>query len=433
MLCNNIGVNDAGHLTFAGQDTVALAAKHQTPLYLMDEDKIRANCRLYKEAMSAYLGEGSYPLYASKAASFKHMYEIMKEEDMSIDLVSSGEICTAMKAGFPMERSFFHGNNKTDFDIAYAMDCGVGHFVVDNLTELEAVNAEATRRGIRQKVLLRITPGIDPHTYAAVATGKVDSKFGVAIETGQAEGFVRRALELPALELLGYHCHVGSQVFDEDGTVYLDAADIFLRFSAEMNRLCGFLPAVLNLGGGFGVRYTESDPQVDIPGNIRTIADHIRQRSAELEIPMPAILMEPGRSIVADAGMTLYSVGTVKEVKGYKNYVSIDGGMTDNPRFALYGSKYTLLSANAPLSPADFPCDVVGRCCESGDIIQPGVSLPQPERGDIIAVCTTGAYNYSMASNYNRIPRPAIVMLREGQDFVAVRRESLEDLLRNDV
>ena len=433
MLCNNIGVNDAGHLTFAGQDTVALAAKHQTPLYLMDEDKIRANCRLYTEAMSAYLGEGSYPLYASKAASFKHMYEIMKEEDMSIDLVSSGEICTAMKAGFPMERSFFHGNNKTDFDIAYAMDCGVGHFVVDNLTELEAVNAEATRRGIRQKVLLRITPGIDPHTYAAVATGKVDSKFGVAIETGQAEGFVRRALELPALELLGYHCHVGSQVFDEDGTVYLDAADIFLRFSAEMNRLCGFLPAVLNLGGGFGVRYTESDPQVDIPGNIRTIADHIRQRSAELEIPMPAILMEPGRSIVADAGMTLYSVGTVKEVKGYKNYVSIDGGMTDNPRFALYGSKYTLLSANAPLSPADFPCDVVGRCCESGDIIQPGVSLPRPERGDVIAVCTTGAYNYSMASNYNRIPRPAIVMLREGQDFVAVRRESLEDLLRNDV
>ena len=226
---------------------------------------------------------------------------------------------------------------------------------------------------------------------------------------------------------------MGSQVFDEDGTVYLDAADIFLRFSAEMHRLCGFLPAVLNLGGGFGVRYTESDPQVDIPGNIRTIADHIRQRSAELEIPMPAILMEPGRSIVADAGMTLYSVGTVKEVKGYKNYVSIDGGMTDNPRFALYGSKYTLLSANAPLSPADFPCDVVGRCCESGDIIQPGVSLPRPERGDVIAVCTTGAYNYSMASNYNRIPRPAIVMLREGQDFVAVRRESLEDLLRNDV
>ena len=383
--------------------------------------------------MTAYLGEGSYPLYASKAASFKHMYEIMKEEGMAIDLVSSGEVCTAMKAGFPMERSFFHGNNKTDFDITYAMDCGVGHFVVDNLYELEAVNDEAARRGIRQKILLRLTPGIDPHTYEAVATGKVDSKFGMAIETGQAEQILRRALELPALEVLGYHCHVGSQVFDEDGTVYLDAADIFLQFSADMNSRYGFLPAVLNLGGGFGVRYVESDPHVDIPGNIRTIADHIRQRSAQLQIPMPAILMEPGRSIVADAGMTLYSVGTLKEVPGYKNYVSIDGGMTDNPRYALYGSKYTVLSANAPLSEADFPCDVVGRCCESGDIIQPGVSLPKPKRGDIVAVCTTGAYNYSMASNYNRIPRPPIVMLREGKDFEAVRRESLEDLLRNDV
>ena len=433
MLCNNISVNDAGHLTFAGMDTVALANKYQTPLYLMDEDKIRANCRLYQKAMSAYLGEGSYPLYASKAASFKHMYEIMKEENMAIDLVSSGEICTAVKAGFPMERSFFHGNNKTDFDIAYAMDCGVGHFVIDNFYELEAVNDEAARRGIRQKVLLRLTPGIDPHTYEAVATGKVDSKFGIAIETGQAETFVRRALELPALELLGYHCHVGSQVFDEDGTVYLDAADIFLRFSADMNRLYGFLPTVLNLGGGFGVRYVESDPHVDIAENIRIIADHIRTVSAQLEIPMPAILMEPGRSIVADAGMTLYSAGTVKEVPGYKNYVSIDGGMTDNPRYALYESRYTVLSAAAPLAPADFSCDLVGRCCESGDIIQPGIALPRPERGDIIAVCTTGAYNYSMASNYNRIPRPPVVMLQGGRDFVAVKRESLEDLLRNDV
>ena len=433
MLCQNIGVNDAGHLTFAGLDTVALANKYQTPLYLMDEDRIRANCRLYKEAMAAYFGEGSYPLYASKAASFKHMYEIMKEEGMAIDLVSSGEICTAVKAGFPMERSFFHGNNKTDFDIRYAMDCGVGHFVVDNLYELEAVNEEALRRGIRQKILLRLTPGIDPHTYEAVATGKVDSKFGIAIETGQAEDFVRRALALPGVELLGYHCHVGSQVFDEDGTVYLDAAGIFLQFSADMKERYGFMPSVLNLGGGFGVRYAESDPHVDIPGNIRAIAHHVRTLSAQLNIPMPAILMEPGRSIVADAGMTLYAAGTVKEVPGYKNYVSIDGGMTDNPRYALYGSKYTVLSANAPLANADFPCDLVGRCCESGDIIQPGITLPRPQRGDIIAVCTTGAYNYSMSSNYNRIPRPPVVMLKGGRDFEAVRRESLEDLLRNDL
>ena len=222
-------------------------------------------------------------------------------------------------------------------------------------------------------------------------------------------------------------------LLDLDGTVYLDAADIFLQFSADMKARFGYVPAVLNLGGGYGVRYVESDSYVNIPANIRSVAEHIRARSAELELPMPAILMEPGRSIVADAGMTLYSVGTVKEIPGYKNYVSIDGGMTDNPRFALYGSAYTLLSAKDPKAEGDFPCDVVGRCCESGDIIQPDVKLPKMERGDILAVCTTGAYNYSMASNYNRVARPAMVMVTPETSYVAVRRESLEDIVKNDV
>ena len=433
MLCNNIGVNAAGHLTFAGMDTVDLAQTYQTPLYLMDEDRIRESCRLYLDAMRAAFGEGSFPLYASKAASFKHIYEIMKEEGMAIDLVSSGEICTAVKAGYPMERAFFHGNNKTDFDISYAMDCGVGYFVVDSIYELEALSAAAEQRGIRQKILLRLTPGIDPHTYEAVATGKVDSKFGVAIETGQAEEFVRCALSFPALEVVGYHCHVGSQVFDEDGTVYLDAADIFLRFTADMKERFGYVPAMINFGGGFGVRYTDADPHVDIAANIRAIADHVRALCKDLALPMPAILMEPGRSIVADAGMTLYSVGTIKEIPGYKNYVSIDGGMTDNPRFALYGAPYTVYLANRMNEEPLFPCSLVGRCCESDDIIQPYVQIPRPDRGDIAAVCTTGAYNYSMASNYNRIPRPPIVMLHEGEDYVAVKRESFEDLTANDI
>ena len=432
MLCENIGVQGA-HLTFAGVDTVELAAKHQTPLYLMDEDRIRHNCQTYLRAMKEAFGEGSFPLYASKAACFKRMYEIMKEEGMGIDLVSSGEIFTAVKAGFPMERSFFHGNNKTDQDIAYAMECGVGHFVADGVFELRAIDAQAAKRGIRQKVILRLTPGIDPHTYAAVATGKVDSKFGSAIETGQAAAFVEEALKLPHLEVMGYHCHVGSQVFDEEGNVYLDAADIMMAFGAEMFRKHGLPMQILNMGGGFGVRYVEHDPYLDIAANIHAIADHIRGLAEKLDIPMPRVLMEPGRSIVADAGMTLYSVGTIKEIPGYKNYVSVDGGMTDNPRYALYQSAYTVHLANRMDEAADFPCDLVGRCCESGDIIQPGIRLPKPERGDVVAVCTTGAYNYSMASNYNRIPRPPIVMLREGKDFEAVRRESLEDLLRNDV
>lgn len=432
MLCENIGVNGA-NLTFAGVDTVALAEKHQTPLYLMDEDRIRHNCRVYLKAMKEAFGEGSLPLFASKACCFKRMYEIMKEEGMSIDLVSPGEVYTAFKAGFPMGNSYFHGNNKTDSDIVYAMDCGVGCFMVDNMCEMKAINTLAKERGIKQKVILRLTPGIDPHTYAAVATGKVDSKFGIAIETKQAEQFVEEAVNFENVEIVGYHCHVGSQVFDEEGTVYLDASTIMLQFAADMHRKFGLEAKILNMGGGYGVRYTENDPYMDIPANINKLAAHIKSTVAQLGIPMPKILMEPGRSIVADAGMTLYSVGTLKEITGYKNYVSIDGGMTDNPRFALYGSKYTVLLANRMNEKADFTCDVVGRCCESGDIIQPNVTMPKPERGDIVAVCTTGAYNYSMASNYNRIPRPPIVMLSGGKDYVAVKRESFEDLTRNDV
>ncbi len=432
MLCKNIGVKDA-HLTFAGCDTVALAEKYATPLYLMDEDRIRENCRIYQTAMRHAFGEKSFPLYASKACCFKRLYEVMKEEGMAVDLVSSGEIYTAVQAGFPMERSVFHGNNKTDFDIAYAMDMGVGYFVADGMFELLAVNEIAGEKGKKQKVMLRLTPGIDPHTYDAVATGKVDSKFGTAIETGQAAELVAAALELPHIEIVGYHCHVGSQVFDEEGDVYLEAADIMLAFGAEMEKKHGVKLQMLNLGGGYGVRYVESDPYVDIAANIQKVAGHIKALCEKHGVALPAVLMEPGRSIVADAGMTLYTAGTVKEITGYKNYLSVDGGMTDNPRFALYGSAYTVHLANRMDEACDFTCDVVGRCCESGDVVQPGVDLPKPRRGDIVAVCTTGAYNYSMASNYNRVGRAAVVMLAGGEDRLAVKRETLEHLAALDL
>ena len=433
MICENIGVNKDGHLTFAGQDTTVLAQKYGTPLYLMDEDRIRHNCRVYKTAMTDSCGNGSFPSYAGKAACFKRIYEIMCEENMSVDLVSPGEIYTAYKAGFPMENAFFHGNNKTDADIAFAMDCGVGYIVIDGMDELMAVQTIAGSRGLRQNVLLRLTPGIDPHTYEAVATGKVDSKFGVAIENGQAEGFVSAALTCKNLYVLGYHCHVGSQVFDDDDSVYLDSADVMLTFAKKMQEKTGYAPKILDIGGGYGVRYTEKDPTVDIASSIRKVASHIRRLCNDKKLPMPNVIMEPGRSIVADAGMTLYTAGTVKEITGYKNYLSVDGGMTDNPRYALYGSAYTVYIANKMADKADFHCDLVGRCCESGDVIQPNVTVPMPARGDVVAVCTTGAYNYSMASNYNRIARPPVVMLQGGKDYVAVRRESLEDLLLNDL
>ena len=433
MLCSNIGINESGHLTFAGEDTVRLAAHYKTPLYLMDEDRIRENCRVYKTAMERAFGAGSFPLYASKAASFKRMYTIMQEEKMAIDVVSAGEIATAKRAGFSMERAFFHGNNKTDADVSYAMAANVGYVVADHEEELEIISREAKSRGIRQKVLLRLTPGIDPHTYEAVATGKVDSKFGVAIETGQADHFVQHALSLPNLRLMGYHCHVGSQVFDEDGSVYHNAAKIMMTFAVEMKKKYGAELQVLDLGGGYGVRYTDADPQVNIPENIEQLAGTIKSLCEELSLPMPAVLLEPGRSIVADAGLTIYTAGSTKSIPGYKNYVPVDGGMTDNPRYALYGSKYTVYLANRANEEANFRCDVVGRCCESGDIIQPNVLLPEPKRGDLIAVCTTGAYNYSMASNYNRIPRPPVVMLSGGKPTLAVRRETVDDLTALDM
>lgn len=431
MICNNITVKN-GILHFAGQDTTKLAEKYGTPLYLMDEDKIREKCRAYKHAFEKHFGPSAQPLYASKACCFKRIYEIMREEGMGIDVVSSGEIYTALKAGFDLSQAYFHSNNKTDEDIRFAIENGIGYFVADNEEEVKAVEAEAARKGIRQKLLLRLTPGIDPHTYEAVATGKVDSKFGTAIETGQAAEIVKFTLEQPHVELMGFHCHVGSQVFEED--IFERAAVVMLEFIAEMKETLGFTAPVLDLGGGYGVRYVDTDPYLDIETKVGEVAAAIKEACARLGIDVPEIHMEPGRSIVADAGMTLYTVGTVKKIPGYKNYVSIDGGMGDNPRFALYGSAYTCLLANKMDEACDFECDLVGRCCESGDIIQEHIKMPKSVgRGDIAAVCTTGAYNYTMASNYNRLGKPPVVMLSGGENYVAVRRESFEDLCRNDI
>ena len=431
-ICDNIGTNDAGRLTFAGQDTVELAARYGTPLYLMDEDRIRENCRTYVKAFAEYFPAGSMVLYAGKAAAFKRMYTVVREEGLGIDAVSCGELATAEAAGFPLERAFFHSNNKTDEDIVYAVAHGVGYFVVDCAEEIDAIERAAAARGTIQRVLLRITPGIDTHTYEAVNTGKVDSMFGSAIETGQAAAITEKTLGCPHIELAGFHCHVGSQVFAED--VFERSAEVMLAFMAEMKDRFGYEAEWLDLGGGYGVRYVASDPTIDIAAKIGDVAERLNSVCARLGLAVPKILMEPGRSIVADAGMTLYTVGSVKRIPGYKNYISTDGGMTDNPRYALYGSEYTCYNAGRMAEPRTLTADLVGRCCESGDIIMPAVPFPETtQRGDIAAVCTTGAYNYSMASNYNRLGRPPVVMLSGGESSVAVRRESLEDLLRLDV
>ncbi len=431
-ICENITVGENGRLYFAGQDTVALAQQYGTPVYLMDEARIRHNCRVYRQALDKAFGNGSNALFASKAASFKQIYRIMKEEGMGVDVVSCGEIYTAAQAGFPMENAYFHSNNKTDDDIVYAMENGVGCIVADNTEELLAIDRIAGEKGIRQKILFRLTPGIDPHTFAAVSTGKVDSKFGSAIQTGAAEAITARALQCENVELLGFHCHVGSQVFDSD--VYIRSAEIMLEYIAFVKEKYGFTASVLDLGGGYGVRYTAKDPVIDIAQNIESVGAFVKSKCAALGIPVPMILMEPGRSIVADAGMTLYSVGSVKQIPGFRNYVSVDGGMTDNVRYAMYGSAYTLLLANKMDDAPEMICSVVGRCCESGDIIQPDVALPASvKRGDVLAVLTTGAYNYAMASNYNRVPRLPIVMLKDGESYLTVRRETFADVAALDV
>ena len=432
LICSNLSISSDGHLCFAGHDTTDLAREYGTPLYLMDEQLIRQRCRTYLGAIRKYFGDRGHILYASKAAAFKRIYEIMAEEGMCVDVVSPGEIFTAYKAGFPMERAWFHSNNKTDEDIRFAMEHDVGTFVIDSTEELLAVDRIAGERGKVQKVMLRLTPGIDTHTFEAVATGKVDSKFGFAIETGQADAVTELALSLENIELSGFHCHVGSMVFDSD--VFIRSAKIMLSFIAHARYTYNYTAPELNLGGGYGVRYLASQPEPDLDANLAEVAEKVRIMCRELYLPQPAISFEPGRSIVADSGLTLYTVGMVKRIPGFINYVSVDGGMTDNIRYALYGAEYTVLPADHMEEAREMCCSVVGRCCESDDVIQPDVSLPKStQRGDLIAVCTTGAYNYSMASNYNRVPRPPIVMLDSKKSYVAVKRETLEDLLLLDV
>lgn len=432
MICENLSVNNQGHLAFAGMDTVELCEKYGTPLYVMDENRIRHNMRVYINAMKKYFGENAGCLYASKACSFKKLYEIAKEEGFGTDVVSSGEVYTALKAGFDLKNAFFHSNNKTDEDIAFAIDNGIGYFVCDNIEEVISINAIAGEKGVVQNILLRLTPGIDPHTYEAVNTGKVDSKFGSAIETNQAYEITKLTLGLPNIKLCGFHCHVGSQIFDSE--IYIRSSEIMLEFIAKVKKELGFRTEILDLGGGYGVRYIEANPYIDIDKNISELSAFMKKFVLQLNVEMPKIYLEPGRSIVADAGLTLYTAGTVKKITGYKNYVSIDGGMADNPRYALYGSYYTVMSASRPEAECDMICTLAGRCCESGDLIQENIRLPHDiKRGEKIAVLTTGAYNYSMSSNYNRLGKPPVIMIRDKKDYVAVKRETLDDIIRNDI
>ncbi len=424
-------VNSKGHLMFGGSDTIELAKEYGTPLYVMDEEFIRERMQLYKSELASRFGGLSLPYFASKAFSIKRIYEIAAEEGIGCDAVSSGELYTIISAGFPCDKVIFHGNNKTDFDIKYGVENHVGYFAADNREELDILDSTAAKSGIKQKIMLRLSPGIDPHTHKKIITGSVDSKFGTAISTGQAMEITKYALTKHNLQLCGFHCHIGSQILDSQP--FVDASSNMLGFIAEVKRELGFETQILNLGGGYGVRYIPEHREINYRNILGDIEENINNKCADYNIRRPDIMLEPGRSVVADAGITLYTVGSVKEITGFLNYVSIDGGMPDNPRYALYSSPYTISIANRANDKADYKCTVAGRCCESGDLIAEGIYLQRCVRGDILAVHMTGAYNYSMSSNYNRIPRPPVVMLKNGKPYTALKRESFEDLIRCDL
>lgn len=424
-------VNEKGHLEIGGCDTIDLAKKYGTPLYVVDENEIRKNCRAFvKSIEDNYNGHGTVA-YASKAFSCMEMYRICKQENMSIDTVSAGEIYTALKAGFPAERIYFHGNNKTLSEIEFALDNNVGRIVVDNLTELENIEKAAEKRNITAKIMFRIKPGIDAHTHSFIRTGQIDSKFGLALENGEAMVGVKKALALKNVELCGLHCHIGSQIFDI--SPFELAAEVMMDFIAKIKEETGAEIKELNLGGGFGIKYTGEDKPAPYSDYMNRVAAVIKKKAGEHSMKLPFIIIEPGRSIAGAAGITLYTVGAVKEIENVRTYVSIDGGMTDNPRYILYQSTYEILCANKADEPKTEKITLAGKCCESGDLIQENAMIQKVVPGDTIAVLSTGAYNYSMASNYNRIGRPAVVMTNNGESRIIVNRESFEDLVRNDV
>lgn len=431
MLLEGQGVNSLNHLTIGGCDSVELAKKYSTPLYVIDEDVMRSHARLYKNAVDKFYGGNGLIFFASKALCNLETIRIAKSEGLGADVVSGGELYTALKAGLEPEKICMHGNNKTIDEIDFAVKSGVGRIAVDNFGELSKINAAAEKYGKIQKILFRIKPGIDAHTHNFIMTGQIDSKFGFALETGEAEDAVKEALKYKNLDAAGVHCHIGSQIFEAEP--FKAAAKVLIDFMGRIKKDTGHEMRELNLGGGFGVTYTEKDDPIKFDKYIEEVSLVVKDAVKEAGIELPFIMMEPGRSIVGTAGVTLYTVGSVKDIPNIRKYVSVDGGMCDNPRYILYQSEYTALCANKA---GDERCENVtlaGKCCESGDLIGENMPLQKVEAGDIIAVLTTGAYNYSMASNYNRIPRPALVMVKNGESRLAVKRESYEDLIKNDV
>ncbi|MBR2868668.1 MAG: diaminopimelate decarboxylase [Clostridia bacterium] len=426
-----ISINEKGHLTVGSADTVELAKKFGTPAYVFDENEIRGNLRAFRNSIEDNYGGNGLVCYASKAFSCKEIYRICMQEGTGVDVVSGGELYTALSVGFPAENIVFHGNNKTPDELLMAVGNGVGRIVVDNLTELETLNGIASASGKTVGIMLRIKPGVDAHTHDFIKTGQIDSKFGFALETGEALEAVKAAITMPSLKLRGLHCHIGSQIFDIDP--FELAAEVMLGLYKQIKDETGYEFDELNLGGGFGIKYVDGDTPIPYGEYMKNVSAVVRAETEKHGLKMPFILIEPGRSVVGAAGLTLYTVGAVKKIPDIRTYVSVDGGMADNPRYALYGADYQIICANKANEEKNMTVTVAGKCCESGDLIQENAPLQSVEAGDILAVLSTGAYNYSMASNYNRIPKLPVIMVNNGEARTVVRRETYEMVASCDV
>lgn len=421
-------ISEDGQLYIGGCNTTELAQRYGTPLFVYDEDLLRSNIQAFHKAFQQF--DVNYTVaYASKAFCTKAIVQLVQEEDCALDVVSGGELYTALSAGMDPDNIHFHGNNKTPDELEYAVDEGIGAIVVDNFDEMLLVNRIAAERGKSMPVLLRISPGVEAHTHEYIATGQQDSKFGFDLESGQARNALVRLTELSHLNCIGLHAHIGSQIFDSRG--FVEAVARLGKLFDEAERL-GLEFTVMNVGGGFGIRYTDEDNPAPIVDMIHNLVQSVIGHFAEKGRSCPEIWVEPGRAIVGPAGSTLYSVGSRKQIEGIRNYVSVDGGMVDNPRLALYGARYEALLANRANDVNDGIWSVAGKSCESGDMLIWDIALPHPQPNDILCVLSTGAYNYSMASHYNRIPHPAVVFVRNGKARKVVRRETWADVARFD-
>lgn len=420
-------INKLNHLEIGGCDTVALAQEFGTPLFVFDEETVRQQCRNYLKWFSQSELEVEV-IYASKAFVCLALCKVIKEEGLSLDVSSGGELFTAYKAGFPLEKVYLHGNNKTEEELNLALDLGVGCIVVDSFDEINLLERLALVKAKTPRILLRITPGVRSHTHEFLETGEVDSKFGFGLEDGSALAAVKRVLESKNLHLTGLHIHIGSQIYALHS--YSRAIEVIMDFSHQIQEETGFSVKELNLGGGLGIKYEATDQPSTIEDYAKVVLGGVTAKARELNLPLPKVMIEPGRSIVGNAGITLYRIGTIKKIPGVRTYISVDGGMSDNLRPLLYGAVYEAILANKAGEPKSEKVTIAGKHCESGDILIKEALLPKASVGDLLCTPATGAYGYVLANNYNKQPKPAVVMVKKGKAKIIIRRETYEDLIR---